>query len=51
MVIMADVFIDFMVLGGDNLINGQKCLSCGKLINPEDADSKSKCPYCDESLG
>ena len=48
MVIMADDFIDFMVLGGDDLINGQKCLSCGKWINPENIDSK--CPHCGESL-
>jgi predicted RNA-binding Zn-ribbon protein involved in translation (DUF1610 family) len=47
---MADDFIDFMVLGGDDLINGRKCTSCGKWINPEDIDGKSECPHCGESL-
>jgi predicted RNA-binding Zn-ribbon protein involved in translation (DUF1610 family) len=47
---MVDDFIDFIMMGGDDLINGQKCPSCGKLINPEDADGKSKCPFCGESL-
>ena len=47
---MTDDFLDFMVLGGNDLINGQKCPSCGKWINPEDIDGERKCPHCDESL-
>ena len=39
-----------MMTGGDDLINGQKCPSCGKWINPEDIDGESKCPHCDELL-
>jgi len=47
---MVDDFIDFMMTGGDDLINGQKCPSCGKLINLEDGDGKCKCPYCGEPI-
>jgi predicted Zn-ribbon and HTH transcriptional regulator len=47
---MGDEFLDFMVSGGDDFINGYKCAHCGKWINPEDIDGKSKCPHCDEIL-
>ena len=47
---MADDFIDFMVTGGDELINGKDCPHCGKRINPEDIDGENKCPHCNESL-
>jgi hypothetical protein len=49
---MEDEFIDFMVSGGDELINGRKCGSCGQWINPEDIDGKkdAKCPHCDEDI-
>lgn len=48
---MADDFIDFMVLGGNDLINGQKCPSCHKFIPPEEIDkADAKCPHCGEDI-
>jgi len=43
---MEDEFIDFMTTGGDELINGRKCGSCGKWVNAED----NKCSHCGQSV-
>ena len=45
-----DDFFDFMTTGGDELINGRKCGSCGKWVNAEDIDVKNECSHCGQSL-
>lgn len=51
---MADDFIDFMMSGGDELLNSFQCPHCGKWFHidevEENNDSMVNCPNCKKAI-
>jgi len=49
-------FLDFMMGGGDELLNSYQCLHCGKWFHIDEGDAVEgkqnivKCPGCDKEV-